>query len=106
MVLLSPKGPATRVRRIVGIPKPPAAFAAILPGAVEEHRPFGPYRALGGQAVGSFTVLSLLATLRFWLHYRLSPEMSRPMTCQELAGRIQELQNGATPRDVARLCLL
>ena len=28
------------------------------------------------------------------------------MTCQELAGRIQELQAGASPRDVARLCLL
>ncbi len=28
------------------------------------------------------------------------------MTCQELAGRIQELQADASPRDVARLCLL
>ncbi len=28
------------------------------------------------------------------------------MTCQELAGRIQELQPDALPRDVARLCLL
>src|SRR5205823_11479083 len=28
------------------------------------------------------------------------------MTCQELAGRIQELQSDASPRDVARLCLL
>jgi len=28
------------------------------------------------------------------------------MTCQELAGRIQELQQDASPRDVARLCLL
>jgi hypothetical protein len=28
------------------------------------------------------------------------------MTCQELAGRIQRLQADASPRDVARLCLL
>jgi hypothetical protein len=28
------------------------------------------------------------------------------MTCQELAGRIQQLQSEASPRDVARLCLL
>jgi hypothetical protein len=28
------------------------------------------------------------------------------MTCQELAGRIQSLQTDASPRDVARLCLL
>jgi hypothetical protein len=28
------------------------------------------------------------------------------MTCQELAGRIQGLQSDASPRDVARLCLL
>jgi len=28
------------------------------------------------------------------------------MTCQELAGRIQTLQSDASPRDVARLCLL
>jgi hypothetical protein len=28
------------------------------------------------------------------------------MTCHELATRIEELQTGAMPRDVARLCLL
>ena len=28
------------------------------------------------------------------------------MTCQELAARIERLQPGAPPRDVARLCLL
>lgn len=28
------------------------------------------------------------------------------MTCEELAARIQGLQGGASPRDVARLCLL
>jgi hypothetical protein len=28
------------------------------------------------------------------------------MTCHELAARIEELQPGALPRDVARLCLL
>jgi hypothetical protein len=28
------------------------------------------------------------------------------MTCQELAARIQQLQPGALPKDVARLCLL
>jgi hypothetical protein len=28
------------------------------------------------------------------------------MTCEELASRIQSLQAGASPRDVARLCLL
>lgn len=28
------------------------------------------------------------------------------MTCQELARRIERLQPGAAPRDVARLCLL
>ncbi len=28
------------------------------------------------------------------------------MNCQELAGRIERLQPGADPRDVARLCLL
>ncbi|MBL9089712.1 MAG: hypothetical protein JNL96_00705 [Planctomycetaceae bacterium] len=28
------------------------------------------------------------------------------MTCQELASRIEHLQPGAQPRDVARLCLL
>lgn len=28
------------------------------------------------------------------------------MTCQELAARIERLQPGALPRDVARLCLL
>lgn len=28
------------------------------------------------------------------------------MNCQELAGRIESLQPGADPRDVARLCLL
>jgi hypothetical protein len=28
------------------------------------------------------------------------------MTCHELASRIEELQAGAMPRDVARLCLL
>jgi len=32
--------------------------------------------------------------------------MDKIMTCSELARRIQELQPGALPRDVARLCLL
>ena len=35
------------------------------------------------------------------------PAENKPrMTCQKLADRIQELQSDASPRDVARLCLL
>ena len=41
-----------------------------------------------------------------------NPDPSRPleneqgMTCQKLADRIHQLQSDASPRDVARLCLL
>lgn len=37
---------------------------------------------------------------------RGEPSGELSMTCQELAARIERLQPGAIPRDVARLCLL
>jgi hypothetical protein len=36
----------------------------------------------------------------------VEPQIKKTMTCAELAQRIERMQPGASPQDVARLCLL